>query len=78
MTEHVPELFSRLGRLEGKLDLVLSHQKAHAGAMDRTLRDLSTRTRSLERWRAWTHGVTAAIAAGVSFVITAFNIGGQS
>ncbi len=73
MTAHEPELFSCLGRLEGKVDLVLTHQKAY----EDTLRELSVRTRSLARWRAWTHGVTATIAASVSFVVTAFKLGGQ-
>lgn len=47
--DQIVELTRAVGRIEGKLDGVLEERES-----------LRTRLGSLERWRAWTTGVTVA------------------
>lgn len=56
MTQH-DNLFLHLGRLEGKVDAILSNQTA----MDKRLDEHEKRLSVLERYRSWQLGVSAAI-----------------
>ena len=63
---HHDELFLAIGRLEGKVDSLLSMQHRQS----EELKDHDTRLRSLEHSRGYMLGWAAAIGAGMSIVST--------
>jgi len=65
------EILIALGRLEGKVDSLISRQAIH----DEELSRHDTRLRNLEQSRSWLIGAAAATAAFVSVVIN--YIGGK-
>ena len=65
------EILIALGRLEGKVDSLITRQAIH----DEELNRHDTRLRHLEQSRSWLLGATAAMAAIVSIVIN--YIGGK-
>lgn len=63
-SSHHDELFLAIGRLEGKVDSLLSMQ----GNQQEQLKDHDSRIRSLEHSRGYMLGWAAAIGAGVGLV----------
>ena len=57
------ELLLALGRLEGKVDSLITRQAIHDEELDR----MDTRLRNLENSRSWLMGASAAV--GVSLLI---------
>ena len=57
------ELLLALGRLEGKVDALMTRQAVH----DEELERMETRLRTLENSRSWLMGASAAI--GASFAL---------
>ena len=58
------ELLLALGRLEGKVDSLITSQAVH----DEELQRLDSRIRQLEQSRSWMLGAAAVIGAAVSFL----------
>ena len=58
------ELLLALGRLEGKVDSLITRQAIHDEALDR----IDTRVRQLESSRSWLMGASAAIGASISLL----------
>jgi len=58
------ELLLALGRLEGKVDSLITRQAVH----DEQLERMETRVRRLENSRSWLMGASAAIGASVSLI----------
>jgi hypothetical protein len=56
------ELMLAVGRLEGKVDVILQMQRLH----EEQLKNHEERLRELEHSRSFTMGMAAAIGAGVS------------
>ena len=71
-SSHNEELFLAIGRLEGKVDSLLSMHTQHSAA----LKEHDERIRSLEYSRGYMLGWSAAIGAGMSlaanYIIHAF------
>jgi hypothetical protein len=61
-------LFLHLGRLEGKVDAILTNQTQ----MNKRLDEHDLRLGVLERYRSWQLGVSAAIAALAALLIEGF------
>ena len=59
------ELLLALGRLEGKVDALITRQTLHDEELDR----MDSRLRKLENSRSWLMGASAAIGASMSFLI---------
>lgn len=60
------EILLALGRLEGKVDALISRQMVH----DEELERQDQRIRSLEQSKAWLFGVAACIGGSVSLLVT--------
>jgi len=58
------ELLLALGRLEGKVDSLITRQAVH----DEQLERIDIRVRTLENSRSWLMGASAAIGASVSML----------
>jgi hypothetical protein len=58
-------LLIAIGRLEGKVDALISALKSHSSAID----EHDERIRSLEQGRAWLLGAAAILGGGCSFLI---------
>jgi hypothetical protein len=58
------ELLLALGRLEGKVDSLITRQAIHDEELDR----IDTRVRHLENSRSWLMGASAAVGASVSLL----------
>jgi len=58
------ELLLALGRLEGKVDSLITRQAVH----DEQLERIDIRVRTLENSRSWLMGASAAIGASVSLL----------
>jgi len=58
------ELLLALGRLEGKVDSLITRQAVH----DERLERIDIRVRTLENSRSWLMGASAAIGASVSML----------
>lgn len=67
MTPPDTDLYKAVGRIEAKVDILLSVQTAHDGRMDRH----SHRIGSLERSKAYLVGLSAGISAIVAIVLKA-------
>ena len=59
------QIMLALGRLEGKVDAMLTKQKSQ----DETLEKHDRRIRTLEQSRSWLLGASAIIGAAVSFLM---------
>tara|TARA_R100000501_G_C2527657_1_gene52019 strand:- start:60 stop:263 length:204 start_codon:yes stop_codon:yes gene_type:complete len=59
------ELLLAMGRLEGKVDSLITRQAIH----DEELKRMETRLRKLENSRSWLMGASAAVGASVSFLL---------
>lgn len=59
------ELMLAVGRLEGKVDVILQMQRLH----EDQLKNHEERLRELEHSRSFTMGMAAAIGAGVSLCL---------
>ena len=59
------QIMLALGRLEGKVDAMLTKQKSQ----DETLEEHDRRIRILEQSRSWLLGASAIIGASVSFLM---------
>ena len=59
------QIMLALGRLEGKVDAMLTKQKSQ----DETLEKHDRRIRPLEQSRSWLLGASAIIGASVSFLM---------
>jgi hypothetical protein len=59
------ELMLAVGRLEGKVDVILQMQRLH----EEQLKNHEERLRELEHSRSFTLGMAAAIGAGVSLCL---------
>ena len=62
------ELFLALGRLEGKMDSIITTMAVH----DEELRRLETRIRTLEQSRSYFLGAAALAGAAASFLLSYF------
>lgn len=71
MSSHEETLFLTLGRLEGKVDILLSMQKVQ----EEQIKEHDLRIRSLENSKAFIMGVSAIIGAAVS---AAFSLLGKA
>lgn len=60
------EILLALGRLEGKVDALMSRQSRH----DKELSHQERRIRHLEQSKAWLFGVAACIGGVVSVIVT--------
>tara|TARA_R100001440_G_scaffold45164_1_gene64894 strand:+ start:532 stop:741 length:210 start_codon:yes stop_codon:yes gene_type:complete len=58
------QILVALGRLEGKVDALISRQAVH----DEELQRHDVRLRNLEQGRSWLLGAAAVIGAAVSFL----------
>ena len=58
------QILVALGRLEGKVDSLISRQAVH----DEELQRHDVRLRNLEQGRSWLFGAAAVIGAVVSFI----------
>jgi len=58
------ELLLALGRLEGKVDALMTRQAVH----DEELERVETRVRKLENSRSWLMGASAAVGASISLL----------
>ena len=65
MQENDKEILLALGRLEGKVDSIISRQMVHDEELDRH----DQRIRNLEQSKSWVIGAAAAVGAIVSVVI---------
>lgn len=63
--ENSNQIMLALGRLEGKVDAMLTKQKSQ----DETLEKHDRRIRILEQSRSWLLGASAIIGASVSFLM---------
>lgn len=68
--QHSPEILMMLGRMDGKLDAVISYQttqdrinERNRQAQEDVNEKLTSRISSLERWKAYMLGLAAAIGA---------------
>ena len=68
-------LILSIGRLEGKLDALIQDTKNQSEKLnildskfDNQISKLSERVASLEKWKSWVIGVSAAIAAFISWL----------
>ncbi|WP_209316499.1 hypothetical protein [Haematospirillum jordaniae] len=68
MHEEDPKMLLLLGRIDGKLDSVLSNLARH----ETELTALDERVTKLERGLAWFHGVYAVASAITGFLLGAF------
>ena len=59
------ELLLALGRLEGKVDSLITSQAVHAEELTR----LDKRIRELEQSKSWVLGAAAVVGAVVSFLV---------
>jgi hypothetical protein len=59
------EILIALGRLEGKVDALITRQAIHDEELDRH----DKRLRELEQSRAWILGAAAVIGAAAAFVV---------
>tara|TARA_Y100001963_G_scaffold103181_1_gene142038 strand:- start:728 stop:934 length:207 start_codon:yes stop_codon:yes gene_type:complete len=64
------ELLLALGRLEGKVDSLITSQAVH----DEELQRLDSRIRQLEQSRSWMLGAAAVIGAAASFLMQFINM----
>lgn len=62
------EVMLALGRLEGKVDSLITRQ----ALIDQELDKLDHRIRSIEQSRSWLIGAAAACGAGVSMIVQWF------
>lgn len=67
--DRIDELFQAVGRMEGKLDMVLDPRNGLVSQQDH----LETRVRSLERRWAWGLGVGSVISTVVAFIASAIS-----
>ena len=68
MPDSSNDLFLAIGRLEGKVDSVLSM----LALQEQRLEDIEVRVRGLEAAKAWIMGAAATVSAGVSYIINNF------
>tara|TARA_R100000808_G_scaffold13906_2_gene33330 strand:- start:20049 stop:20252 length:204 start_codon:yes stop_codon:yes gene_type:complete len=59
------ELLLALGRLEGKMDALITRQAVH----DEELERMDVRLRNLEQSRSWLMGASAAIGASFALIV---------
>jgi|TARA_R110002012_G_scaffold259154_1_gene440439 hypothetical protein len=59
------EILIALGRLEGKVDALISRQAVHDEELDRH----DKRLRDLEQSRSWILGAAAVIGASAAFIV---------
>lgn len=59
------ELLLALGRLEGKMDALITRQAVH----DEELERMDVRLRNLEQSRSWLMGASAAIGASFALLV---------
>ncbi len=59
------ELLLALGRLEGKMDALITRQAVHDEELDR----MDVRLRNVEQSRSWLMGASAAIGASIALFI---------
>ena len=71
MMETDDQILLALGRLEGKVDSLVSRQKVIDDELDKH----ESRLRSLEQGKSWMLGAAAAIGALVSFLVKGFSNG---
>lgn len=64
------ELLLALGRLEGKVDSLITSLAVH----DEELQRLDNRLRNLEQSRSWMLGAAAVIGAAASFLLQFINM----
>ena len=63
------EILIALGRLEGKVDALMTRQAVH----DEVLERHDTRLRNLEMSRSWMLGAAAVISVVASFIVNWWN-----
>ena len=63
------EILIALGRLEGKVDALMTRQAVH----DEVLERHDTRLRNLEMSRSWMLGAAAGISVVASFIVNWWN-----
>jgi len=66
------EILIALGRLEGKVDALMTRQAVH----DEVLERHDSRIRNLELSKSWMLGAAAAVSVIVSVVINAWSVNG--
>jgi hypothetical protein len=64
------QILVALGRLEGKVDALMTRQALH----DEDIQRLDVRLRQLEQGRSWLLGASAVVGAIVSFVATKLGV----
>jgi len=64
--EDINQIMVALGRLEGKVESLLSMQRSHAEDIDK----LDKRVRDLEHSKSWLMGAAAIIGAGASMLVS--------
>lgn len=64
--EDINQIMVALGRLEGKVESLLSMQRTHAEDIDK----LDKRVRDLEHSKSWLMGAAAIIGAGASMLVS--------
>ena len=66
--EDINQIMVALGRLEGKVESLLSMQRTHAEDIEK----LDKRIRDLEHSKSWLMGAAAIIGAGASMLVSLF------
>ncbi len=64
--EDINQIMVALGRLEGKVESLLSMQRTHAEDIEK----LDKRIRDLEHSKSWLMGAAAIIGAGASMLVS--------
>jgi len=64
------QILVALGRLEGKVDALITRQALH----DEDIQRLDTRLRQLEQGRSWLLGAAAVVGAIASFIATKLGV----
>jgi len=64
--EDINQIMVALGRLEGKVESLLSMQRTHAEDIDK----LDKRVRDLEHSKSWLMGAAAIVGAGASMLVS--------
>ena len=64
------QILVALGRLEGKVDALITRQALH----DEDIQRLDTRLRQLEQGRSWLLGADAVVGAIASFIATKLGV----
>jgi len=65
-----------LAKMEGKMDLLVEHNKNHTEACDPDRKELRDNMKALEKKQSWILGGGSALAMVAALIVTIYNKGG--